>query len=68
MAGCWVGGRAEGVRGIKEDTGWDDPWVFYVSKQSLNSIPAKMHILLIKRELINKFFFKKERRMLSRFG
>ena len=36
--GCWVGGKA---RGIKEDTGWDEHWVLYVNDESLNSIPEK---------------------------
>ena len=37
--GFWVGGRAKGVRGIKEDTCWDEHWILYVSDESLNSIP-----------------------------
>ena len=28
---------AKWVRGPKEDTCWDEPWVFYVSDESLNS-------------------------------
>ena len=37
--GVLGGGRASGARGIKEDAGWDEHWVFYVSGKSLNSIP-----------------------------
>ena len=34
-----MGGRAKGVRGIKEGTCWDEHWVLYVSDESLNPIP-----------------------------
>ena len=38
------GGRAKVARGIKEDTGWDEHWLLYISDESLNSIPEKMYM------------------------
>ena len=39
LVGSWVGQWAKGVRVIKEGTCWDEPWVLYVSDESLGSIP-----------------------------
>ena len=32
-----VGGWAKWVRGIKEETGWDEHWVLYIGDESLES-------------------------------
>ena len=37
--GRWVGGWARWVMGIKDGTCCDEPWVLYVSDESLNSTP-----------------------------
>ena len=34
--------------GIKEGTGWDEPWVLYVSDESLNSTPGAKNTLYVK--------------------
>ena len=43
VAGGEVGGGwTRWVMGIKEDTCWDEPWVLYVSDESLNSTPESI--------------------------
>ena len=39
MEGLWEGGEAKWVRGIKEDTWWDEHWVLYMGDESLESTP-----------------------------
>ena len=34
-----MGGWAKWVRGIREDTCWDEHWVLYVGGESLDSTP-----------------------------
>ena len=38
--GLWVGGWAKWLRGIKEDTCWDEHWVLYTGDESRESTPA----------------------------
>ena len=41
-----VGGRmAKCIRGIKEDTCWDEHWVLYIGDQSLESAPKIVVVL-----------------------
>ena len=39
------GGRAIRVRGIKEDTCWDEHWVLYIGDESLESTPEIIIVL-----------------------
>ena len=44
---CRGAGRGEWAKwgmGIKEGTRWDDPWVLYVTDESLNSTPETIVI------------------------
>ena len=45
--GVQVGGWAKWVMGIKEGTCWDEPWVSYVSDESLNSTPETIIALYV---------------------
>ena len=45
-----AGGRAKGANSIREDTGWDEHWVLYISDESLNSMLEKNCILKKERE------------------
>ena len=49
--GVGSGGRAKGVRGTKEGTYRDEPWVLYVSDESLNFIPEIIIILYVNLDL-----------------
>ena len=49
-----VGGRTKGVRGIREETCWDEHWVLYISDESQNSIP-EIIVALYNNELECKF-------------
>ena len=51
------GGWAKWVRGIKEDTCWDEHWVLYIGDESLESTP-EIIIVLYANELGCKFLKK----------
>ena len=56
-----MGGWAQWVRGIKEDTCWDEPWELQVGDESLES-PPEIIIALYANELGWKFKKKKQKK------